>query len=122
MKITVITRQRLFGHKPGSVIVVDDSQIVRGLIARNRLDLVDPPELPEFGEEYDGYESGSAPGSNQEFLEQSQRPSGKGSRKTRSKRPAESAGTVPGSLGGHEELPEDHSDEPEGEAYRSSDS
>lgn len=117
-KITVITRQRIFGHKPGSVIVVDDSPIIRGLLNRNRLDLVDPPSL----EMLDGDPNSTEAGTDQELPEQPKRPRRSGSRKTSAERPAEGTGTVPGSNGGHEEFTADSADHTAGEAYSSSDS
>lgn len=115
-KLTVITRQRLFGHKPGSVIVVDDSTIVRGLLARGRLDLVDPPSL----EILDG-KSSSTPSTDSELPDESKRPSGSGSRKTSRKRTESSEGSGSGGSDGEpSEVVEDRQDDTEGKAYRSS--
>lgn len=115
-KLTVITRQRLFGHKPGSVIVVDDSTIVRGLLARGRLDLVDPPSL----EILDG-KSSPAPSTNSELPDEPERTSSSGSRKTSRKRIESSEGSgSAGGDGGSSEVVEDRQDDTEGEAYRSS--
>lgn len=117
-KLTVINRQRLFGHKPGSVIVVDDSPIVRGLLARGRLDLVDPPSL----EILDG-KSSSTSGTDSELPQQPKRTRNAGSRKASAERSEQSSAASPeGSDGGSSGLATDHQDEPEGEAYRSSDS
>lgn len=115
-KLTVINRQRLFGHKPGSVIVVDDSPIVRGLLARGRLDLVDPPSL----EILDG-KSSSTSGTDSELPQQPKRTRNAGSRKASAERSPEGEGTSPGSGGDPEGFVEDREDNTEREAYRSSD-
>lgn len=121
MELTVITRQRVFGHKPGSVIVVEDNPMVRGLLARNRLDLVDPPELPPLEEASDG-KSSVETGTDQELPERPKRSRRKGSGATSGERPAESEGTVPGSIGSDEAESADSADHTEGEAYSESNS
>ena len=116
-KLTVITRQHLFGSRPGSVIVVEDSPIVRGLLARGRLNLVDPPCL----EMLDGPSSVEA-SADQELPDKPKRARSSGSRKTSEERSGRSEENVPDSFGGHEGQSADSQDHTEGEAYRPSDS
>lgn len=115
MKLTVITNQRLFGHRPGSVIVVEDSQLVRGLIARKRLDLVDPPSL----ELIDGNQSSSESSADQELPEQPKRTRTKGSRKASTERSEGGEEVSSEGVGGSSEFTESSEHDSEGEADRS---
>lgn len=124
-QLTVINRQRYLGHKPGSVIVVQDSFIVRALLKNGRLDLVDPPELPSLKKEEasNGNESSPETGTDQELPDKPKRTRNAGPRKASAKRSAESEGTgSEGSDGGLGGFIADSQDHTKGEADRTSDS